>query len=189
MGQSSYYLITYTIVYNWCVVHGALLHPDPDVVLGRGYAMPPFIQRMGSPSPAIQEIHLPRKVKVVNSISEFDEPGGWMPVKEKYDEKDFEDGFKKDDETVMGPPYGDILVREENMNEETVSKVNLWKPYYDKTQIREKQKEMSYQKSDRKLEVEPELITKESIDSKLDIRSIYNFIVKSVLQFQHSDSV
>ena len=88
------------------VVHGALLHPDPEVVLGRGYAIPPFIQRMGSPSPAIQDIHLPRKIRVINSISQFDDPEGWKPVKEKYDEKDFEDGFKKDDKPVTGPPYG-----------------------------------------------------------------------------------
>merc|ERR1719320_704350 len=91
---------------RYCVVHGALLHPDPEVVLGRGYAIPPFIQRMGSPSPAIQDIHMPRKVRVINSISQFDEPGGWKPVKEKYDEKDFEDGFKEDDKPVTGPPYG-----------------------------------------------------------------------------------
>merc|ERR1719376_1698220 len=178
MLNTLYTVLSLLLSFHTCVVHGALLLPDPDVVLGRGYAMPPFIQRMGSPSPAIQEIHLPRKVKVVNSISEFDEPGGWKPVKEKYDEKDFEDGFKKDDETVTGPPYGDILVREENMKEETKSTVNSWKPYYDTTAIREKQKLLGYQKSDRKLEVQPELITKESIDSKLNIRSIYNFIVK-----------
>merc|ERR1712013_35950 len=101
----------FTVIYN-CVVHGALLHPGPEVVLGRGYAIPPFIQRMGSPSPVIQDIHLPRKIRVINSISQFDEPGGWKPVKEKYDEKDFEDGFKRDDKPVTGPPYGDIEVRD-----------------------------------------------------------------------------
>ena len=39
------------------------------------------------------------------------------------------------------------------MKEVTESTINSWKPYYEKTAIREKQKVMRYQKSDRQLEV------------------------------------
>jgi len=84
---------------------------------------------------------------------------------------------------------GDIKARDEKVKVPTIDTYNSWKPYYDKTVIGEEPKVKIYQKSDRKLEVEPELITEESIVNKLDVRSIYNFIVKTVLQFQHSDSV
>ena len=87
-------------------VHSTLLHPEPEVVLGQGYAIPPYIQRMGAPSADVQAIHRPRPVKVVKTISQFDEPGGWKPVQEKYNEKDFEDGYSGEDHFVTGPPLG-----------------------------------------------------------------------------------
>merc|ERR1712130_204243 len=166
---------------------GYYCSPPPEIVLGHGYAIPPYIHRMGSAGPAIQEIHQTGPVKVVKTVSQFDEPGGWKPVVEKYDEKDFEGGFKRDEETVTGPPFGDIEVGENDVKVEEATKVNSWKPYYKKTEERKKGGNMSYQKYDRMLQVEPELITEETISSKLNIRSFYNFIVKSILKFQHTD--
>ena len=88
-------------------VQGALLHPDSEVVLGQGYAIPPFtLQRAGAAAAAVQSIHRPRQVKVVKTFSEFDDPDGWNPVKEKYNKNDFNDGDLKGKETVTGPPFG-----------------------------------------------------------------------------------
>ena len=48
---------------------------------------------------------------------------------------------------------GDIEARDEKVKVETIGTNNSWKPYYDKTVISEEPEVMSYQKSDRKLEV------------------------------------
>ena len=64
---------------------GAFLHVDPEVIIGQGYALPPYTHRVGSASADAQELHRHRPVKVVKTLSQFDEPGGWKPVLEKYD--------------------------------------------------------------------------------------------------------
>jgi hypothetical protein len=87
-------------------VHSTLLHPDPDVILGQGYAIPPYIQRMGAAAADAQAIYRPRPAKVVKTVSQFDEPGGWKPVQETYNKKDFEDGFSRDNHFLTGPPLG-----------------------------------------------------------------------------------
>ena len=75
---------------------------------------------------------------------------------------------------------GDVPQRRKDVKKETYNSPNAWKPYYEKTSEK-------YEKSDRILQVEPELITKDNIYSIFNMKSIYNYIVKSVLNFQHTD--
>jgi hypothetical protein len=91
-------------------VDSTLLHADPEVILGQGYAIPPYIQRMGAAAADAQAIHRTRPVKVVKTLSQFDERGGWKPVQEKYNKKDFENGFSREDHFVTGPPLGKTFI-------------------------------------------------------------------------------
>jgi hypothetical protein len=91
-------------------IHSTLLHADSEVILGRGYAIPPFLQRMGAAAALAQAIHRTRPVRVVKTLSQFDEPGGWKPVQEKYNKKDFADGNSREDQFVTGPPLGKNII-------------------------------------------------------------------------------
>ena len=50
-------------------------------MLGHGFALPPLVQSNTSPT---NTEHTYRPLKVVNTFSEFEEPGGWVPVLQKY---------------------------------------------------------------------------------------------------------
>merc|ERR1711915_783467 len=105
------------LLFNFiCSVYPALLHVDPEVIVGRGYAAAPFIHKKGAlmntgkgirddDSKLIQKVRKPRKVKIVKSFSEFDDPNGWAPVLKKYDLTEYEP-IKQ--ELVSGPPLGDL---------------------------------------------------------------------------------
>ena len=84
------------------LVASKLLHPDPTIILGQGYAIPPYIHRRGAA--AVPSVNRPRPIKVVKSISQFDEPDGWKPVQEQYKHQDF--GQSREQQFVTGPPLG-----------------------------------------------------------------------------------
>ena len=83
------------------------LHVDPEVIIGKGYAIPPYIHRKGSASAEAQAIQRHRPAKVVKTVSQFDEPGGWKPVLEKYDMDLFEPATQQ---FVTGSPSGRIPI-------------------------------------------------------------------------------
>merc|ERR1712106_378832 len=120
-----------SVLFHICYVQGALLHPDSEVVLGQGYAIPPFTLQRAGAAAAVQSIHRPRQVKVVKTFSEFDDPDGWNPVKEKYDKNDYNDRDLKGKKTVTGPPFGDIPESKKVDKTEAIKATNAWKPYYD----------------------------------------------------------
>ena len=88
-------------------VVGAFLHVDPEVIIGQGYAIPPYIHRIWSVSADAQAIQRHRPAKVVKTVSQFDEPGGWKPVLEKYDMDLFEPATQQ---FVTGSPSGRIPI-------------------------------------------------------------------------------
>eukprot|EP00092_Neocalanus_flemingeri_P098782 GFUD01125976.1.p1 GENE.GFUD01125976.1~~GFUD01125976.1.p1 ORF type:complete len:184 (-),score=45.00 GFUD01125976.1:20-571(-) len=168
-----------TVLCCMSCVHSKLLKLDPEVILGHGYAIPPFIHRRGSAAAVVdQTVHRPRHTKVVKTISQFDEPGGWKPVQEQYKQKDF--GHPREQQIVSGPPLGDVMLKRKDVKTETYNSPNAWQPYYEKTSDK-------YEKSDRTLQVEPELITADSIYSMLSMKNMFNYIVKSVLEFQQNN--
>ena len=69
--------IAYKFSY-FSLVDSKLLHPSPTIILGQGYAIPPYIHRRGAA--AVPSVNRPRPIKVVKTISQFDEPDGWKPV-------------------------------------------------------------------------------------------------------------
>ena len=47
---------------------------------------------------------------MVKTVSQFEEPGGWKPVQDKYNKNDFEDGYSREDHFVTGPPLGKNII-------------------------------------------------------------------------------
>ena len=86
---------------------------DPEIIVGRGYAIPPYIHRTGIATenrqtvPKPRHVHRPRLARVIKTVSQFDEPGGWTPVLEKYH---LDTLGPTTQHFVTGPPLGNANI-------------------------------------------------------------------------------
>merc|ERR1719244_939263 len=90
-------LVTFgSLMISFSVVSGKLSHAHPEVVQGQGLAAPP---------PGYHPHPPPRQHHKVQTISEFDQPGGFQPGGNPYAGADL--GPTTEQVFVSGPPLGD----------------------------------------------------------------------------------
>jgi len=111
---------------------GKLLYQDPEVVIGDGFAVAPDIHRYGDPAADINEILPSRELKIVKSVSQFDDPNGWKPVKDPYITKDYTITHVNAPIFVTGAPYGDALIKKVQDSRQNMIIENSWKPFYNR---------------------------------------------------------